>query len=79
MIVEMEQEVTSQDEAEDTLAGWRAINGFAVGYLRTPRTEAQKLTVVGLFHAEPGQIKRGQREIVNLEVNLSTILRKEGQ
>lgn len=64
-VLQQTQPVSSVEEAEDMLAGWRGIPGFVYAYA-TCSTAAQgdtPDTLVGLFEVN-GDVKRGPRQHV---------------
>lgn len=69
MIVEQTQDIANEQEGQDQLAGWRALDNFMLAYIKEHNG---KLTMVGLFRVSGGQIQRGQRKVKAVEVNLGT-------
>lgn len=62
MIVEQIQPVDNEDEANDMLAGWRALPYLRIAYIRELRSG--QLELVGLWEcSDLGQLQPGQSNI----------------
>lgn len=64
MYVRMIKKCKTLEDAEDTLAGWRNLSIFVLGYLSPAQMEVE-----GVFQCGDGVIVPGQRQVSNIWIN----------
>lgn len=72
MIVEMQHDQLTAQDAQDTIAGWKGMPTFVLGYVRVPpKDSVTPFYAVGLFDIAEGDIVRGQRLATDVSLGSS--------